>query len=406
MDRDRALIYGAGLVQGTALVTFPAVSGILTSPTGYGLSSTQYGTLFIPQVVAAITGSLLGARWLARAGDGVVLRTGLGAGLAAMVLLLVSNLLTPGASGTFAVLLLATAALGTGFGLTVPTLNVVVAAIDPARANRAVLTLNALLGLGTVLAPVFVAVFVGLGYWWGLPLVAAALFTMLLVAGAGHDDRTVRAAGTVAAGEARAAIPSAFWLFAAAAVLYGLCETMNGNWSQVLLTGSLGASAAVASFALTAFWAMVTVGRVGFAAVERRVPPRITYVVLPVVLAAAFLVTAALPDGAAAFAMVAAFGLAGLGCSALLPLTISFGDHDLGAIYPPVAGGIVAAYQVGYGLAAFGVGPLVDSGASLTGLFAGTAAVALALTLVAVVITRHRTAEHTLNGRVSARPSP
>ncbi len=32
------------------------------------------------------------------------------------------------------------------------------------------LVLNALLGLGLVPAPVFVAVFVGLGFWWGLPI--------------------------------------------------------------------------------------------------------------------------------------------------------------------------------------------------------------------------------------------
>ena len=37
------------------------------------------------------------------------------------------------------------------------------------------LVLNALLGLGTALAPVFVAVFVGLGFWWGLPVLAAVL---------------------------------------------------------------------------------------------------------------------------------------------------------------------------------------------------------------------------------------
>ena len=35
------------------------------------------------------------------------------------------------------------------------------------------LVLNALLGLGTALAPVFVAIFVGLGFWWGLPVLAA-----------------------------------------------------------------------------------------------------------------------------------------------------------------------------------------------------------------------------------------
>jgi hypothetical protein len=41
--------------------------------------------------------------------------------------------------------------------------------------------LNALLGLGTVLAPVFVAIFDGLGSWWGLPLLSAILLVGLIV---------------------------------------------------------------------------------------------------------------------------------------------------------------------------------------------------------------------------------
>ena len=36
-----ALVYGAGLVQGLALVVFPAASGVFTSPSFHGLSSSQ-----------------------------------------------------------------------------------------------------------------------------------------------------------------------------------------------------------------------------------------------------------------------------------------------------------------------------------------------------------------------------
>ncbi len=76
---------------------------------------------------------------------------------------------------------------------------------------------------------------------------------------------------------------------------------------------------------------MVTVGRVLFAALERRVPSRTTYHILPFVLVGTFLLAGALtrPHAAAGIAM---FALAGLGCSALLPLTISFGQGDLTAI--------------------------------------------------------------------------
>ena len=41
-------------MQGVALVTFPAASTIFTSPSDYGLTSTAYGAMFIPQAIAAI----------------------------------------------------------------------------------------------------------------------------------------------------------------------------------------------------------------------------------------------------------------------------------------------------------------------------------------------------------------
>ena len=61
------LIYGIGLVQGLALITFPAASSIFTSPHGFGLSASRYGIMFIPQVLLAILASSLGpvlaCRW-------------------------------------------------------------------------------------------------------------------------------------------------------------------------------------------------------------------------------------------------------------------------------------------------------------------------------------------------------
>ena len=60
--REFVAVYGAGLVQGVALVAFPAASSILTSPDYYGLSSTAYGALFLPQAIAAISGGAGRAR--------------------------------------------------------------------------------------------------------------------------------------------------------------------------------------------------------------------------------------------------------------------------------------------------------------------------------------------------------
>jgi predicted MFS family arabinose efflux permease len=149
---------------------------------------------------------------------------------------------------------------------------------------------------------------------------------------------------------------------------------MNGNWSQLDMTKDLHASATQASLALTAFWGMVTVGRILFAMIERWFPPQRTYHVLPFLLAAMFVVIALLPSGSPA-AGILAFALAGFGCSALLPLTISFGQEQLLTMGASVAGAVIAFYQMGYGIAAFGTGPLVDNGVSLHVLF-GFAAIA------------------------------
>ncbi|MEI8080526.1 MAG: MFS transporter [Actinomycetes bacterium] len=395
IGRQSRVVNAAGLAQGIVLVTFPAASTIFTASDGYRLSSTQYGSLFLPQVVTAIGASLLAGRLSRRHGTKAVYVCGLSAGLLAMLLLLVSAPLA-GKPPAFPLLLVATALVGVGFGLTVPSLNTLTTAFHPGKIDRAVLVLNALLGLGTALAPVFVALFVGLGFWWGLPLLSSVLLVVLLLLSAPLPLRT-DALFAASQSESNADEPQGhqpqrsgsgrFVIFAVFAVLYGICETMNGNWAQLDMTGRMGASTVAASLALTAFWAMVTIGRVLFASIQRWFPTTWTYRVLPFVLAGSLLLIAALPAGATA-AGVAAFGLAGLGCSALLPLTISFGEEKLIGMSASAAGAIIAFYQFGYGVAAFGAGPLQSAGVSLSGLFQATALVALALGVLSFAVLR------------------
>lgn len=96
---------------------------------------------------------------------------------------------------------------------------------------------------------------------------------------------------------------------------------------------------------------------------------------LPFVLAATFVVIAVLGHGAPVLGVLM-FGLAGVGCSALLPLTISFGQEELVRFAAGMAGGVIAFYQLGYGIAAFGVGPLIDRGVPLSAVFGFCAVVA------------------------------
>ena len=416
---EKLAIYAAGLVQGITLVTFPAASTIFTSATSYGLSASQYGAMFVPQVIAAIAASLAGAALASRFGRKPVYLAGLAANVASMALLVISRLVMTDQAAAYPILLAATACLGLGFGLTVPTVNTYTAAFHPGAIDRSILVLNALLGLGTALAPVFVAIFVGLGAWVGLPILAAVLLLGLLAvslrlplradepAAAGTAAASTTAPGAAAAGAAgrgttpgtggHHGVPGPFLAFAAFAVLYGFCETMNGNWSQIDLT-SLHVSAASASITLTVFWVMVTAGRVLFALLQRWVPSRLAYHVLPLVLAGAFVLIAALPAASPGLGVLA-FGLAGLGCSALLPLTISFGQEKLTAVSASVASWVIACYQFGYGLAAFGVGPLRGAGVSLPAIYTASAVVAVALGLLSLAVAHRRPSPASLHPR-------
>ena len=379
-------VFGAGVAQGIALVTFPAAGAIFTSPQHYGLSSTQYGMLFVPQAIMAIISSLLGPTLARSLGAKNVFLAGMLANLLSMGLLIASQFLIANHTAAYAVLLLATTCMGLAFGLTVPVINTCAAAFFPAAADRALLTLNTLLGLGTALAPAFVAVFTGLGFWWGLPVLVAGLCSGLLVfslpltisTGAASDAPQSRPGG----------LPPLFPAFAAAAFLYGICETMNGNWASIFMSSTLSNTPATASLALTVFWATVTGGRLLFASIDRWIPEREVFRFLPVVITISFFLMPLLP-AKAALPGLAAFALAGLGCSAMLPLLISFGQKQMPSIAASVAGGMIAFYQLGYGIAAFGVGPLENMASlSLNHIFAATAVPAIGLAMLSFIITR------------------
>jgi len=391
-----ASVYGAGLLQGLALVTFPAASAVFTSRAAYDLTSGEYGAMFVPQTVLAIAAALLGGRIQRRWGEKQVFLAGLVANLGSMALLVGSRFALGTHALAYPLLLVATALMGTGFGLMVPALNTLAAGLFPGRVDVAVLALNALLGMGTALAPLLVALFVHLGAWWGLPLSVGVLLAALLV------FSVPLPLGAAGAGEAEAARSRRFWLFIAFAFGYGIVETLNGNWAIIYMRDVLKSPAALASVALTLFWASATAGRILFAAIERRLPARTTFRLLPWVIALALVAISLVPASAGALG-AGVFGLAGLGCSALLPLMISLGRADA------PAGDLIAIYQLGYGVAAFGITPLHSrAGIGLRALFGGAAGVALALAaLAAILVGVHRRGARARPGRghAPARPS-
>jgi len=331
------VIYGAAVVQGLALVTFPAASSIFTSPDGFGFDSTRYGTMFVPQVALAILASALAPRLARRWSLRRVLLAGFAGNVVSMALLALSRLLLGAPDMAFALLLVATAALGFGFGATVMALNTYAEAFFPEGVDRAVLVLNALLGVGTALAPVLVAAVLALGAWWLLPVAVTCVFVLLFGIASMQPLRAETGDASTSIGWMN--LPERFWLYAAAVFVYGILETLNGNWAMLYLTGERGVSARGAAFALAAFWVMVTLGRVAIAMIARYVPARWVYAALPVLLLITFQIVSHVQGQAGG---IIALGLAGLACSAFLPLSISFGGKEFPHLSALMAGELIA----------------------------------------------------------------
>jgi len=377
------VVYGAAIVQGLALVTFPAASSIFTSPDGFAFDSTRYGAMFVPQVACAVLASALAPKLAQRWSLRRVLLAGVAGDIVSMTLLALSQLLLGVPDLAFPLLLIATAALGFGFGATVMALNTYAEAFFPAAVDRAVLVLNALLGVGTALAPVLVAAVLALGAWWLLPVAVACVF-VLIFALALTQPLTAESVAGPSIGWMN--LPPRFWLYAASVFVYGILETLNGNWTIIYLTSERGVPARGAAFALAAFWIMVTLGRVAIALISRYVPARWIYAALPALLLLTFQLAARAQGQSGG---IIALGLAGLACSAFLPLSISFGGKEFPHLSAVMAGELIAFYQAGYGVAAFGIGPLHDPlGLLFATIFAAGSLVALPLVLIAYLIVR------------------
>ena len=380
------IVRSAAFVQGLALVVIPTISGVITNPQGLALSEAQYGALFLPQSLLAIIFSLGGAALKARLGVTAALVTGFLANAVAMGLIASTALLAHDQRAGYIVLLCATSALGIGFSIVTPTLNVLAGDLDQHHADRSVLIVNALLGGSAALAPLLLIAFVGIGWWWGLPAICA-IGMLALIAAVLRTSLAVPNGGSPNVSHADG-LPARVWLFAAFAFVYGVCEQINGSWAPLYLAHQLGAAAAFGSLALAVFWGVATAGRVVFAVASASLKPAIVFCVLPFVLAAAFAVLANLPAHAPALAGVAAFGLAGLGISALLPLALSLCEDEMRAVASTATSIVFSVYLVGYGIAAFGVGPLQQRGIMIPTIDAFAIGIALVAAILAITIVR------------------
>ncbi len=359
-----AAVYLSALLQGIALILYPAAGALFTDPAFHNLSDGQFGILFIPQIIGAIATSLSAASLARRFGMKRVLQIGLAANVAAMGLMAVSQVLIGSGGLAFAVLLLGTASIGAGFGLTITALNAYAFDLFRTHADAAVTALHVMAGIGQAAAALGLSFFRDAGFWWGAPLGVGVLLAGMFVLQVPlalrlSNEGSPLPESSIAdqpCSEPRRSLSPRIWLYALVAFLYGACEATFGNWSPIYLEDNAGLTPAQAAQALALFWGMVTLGRVLFALAAVWLRPQVLYLVVPFVVAIS-LIGLPLVEGIVATYGVLALG--GLGLSFFFPLSISLASAEQPDQVDAVSGAMVGGIQLGVGTSAILVGQVI-----------------------------------------------
>jgi predicted MFS family arabinose efflux permease len=344
------VLYLSALLQGLATVSFPASSTVLTGT--LGLSSAQYGAIFLPQVALAIVGSIGGGTLADRWGLKPLLLLALAANAGSQALLAATVTIAPGL--VYPAVLAGTASMGLAFGVSGAPLNSYPPLFFPEKGETAVVALHSILGAGLALGPLVVAPFVAREAWVGFPFLLGALCVLTLGAAAllpfpepdGDKEQTdtPRPLGS-----------GLFWAFVVAAVAYAFAEGTFSNWAVMYLHEARGVPEATAGFALSVFWAVLVAGRLLTSVLVLRISSQSVWMVLPILMGVTFLL---LPLAEGTVLGIGLFALAGLACSSFFPLLITlisraFPDHVAWA-----SSMMIAALMFGVGGGSFVFGPL------------------------------------------------
>lgn len=351
------VVYVGGFFMGMALIMFPAAGNIFKDPTLYALSDAQYGALFIPMILFAIISSSLSARLSRTRGTKTILLLGFIAIVLAMVILSASSTFLGAGALPYRLLLISIASMGAGFGFTLSALNAYAFDLFRERADSAVTALHVFAGTGQASAPIILGLFFSLGGWWVAPLVVTATLLALLLLSFRLSMHLSTEEQEVYEGPSRP-LPARIWVFAALALLYGICESTFGNWSTIFLYEEKGLSLAEAGLALSVFWGSVTVGRVGLSLIALRVRTKSLYVLSPFLIGVAFLI---IPSLSGVLPNILGLALAGLACSYFFPLTISLSSAEAPESATAVSGAMVASIMLGTGIGTFSVGAIRNS---------------------------------------------
>ncbi|MFZ4826105.1 MAG: MFS transporter [Phototrophicaceae bacterium] len=388
VERSKTVVavYLSGMLVGISLILFPSAGSLFTDANFHHLNSAQFGVLFTPQIVTAIASSVLTASVARYTSMKRVLQIGLIFSALAMLLLVISNF-TFGSVWVFPLLLMATGAMGAGFGFTISALNAYAFDLFPTASDTAVTAIHVMTGIGQIGASVLLSGFLGMGVWWGAPLTIALTIALMIVfqsplplgLQAEHATSQPDASSTQRDGRN---LPLRVWLFALVTFTYGAIEGTFGNWIPIYLEQSANLTSIEAALGLSLFWTAVTTGRVLFAIAAVRLNVKPLFFITPFVVGAVFML---LPFLNGTFAhYMALFGV-GLAISYFFPYSVSLASTEFPWLAATVSGLLVAGLQLGNGVSANIVG-IASQSIGLATIFQSSTVYAVGMAVVVLYL--------------------
>ncbi|MFP3593753.1 MFS transporter [Chryseobacterium sp. SIMBA_038] len=336
------IIFLLAFFTGVNFVVFPALGTAFTDASLFGLSSSQFGNLFIPQVICIIISCLVAPFLVNKFGSKIIL----GAGLLLMIIstgiLWMLQFFMNDKSLLFPVLMILVAFTGSGFGVSITTLNPLAASLFEKNKSSAILILQFLVGLGTSTSPMMMNLIGNVKNWMYVPAGIFVLVSIIFV----FVLFLKLEKGTFFELPKHFKIPSKLWIFFIAIVLYGFIEGTFGSFGAIILKNQ-GLDNNKASLGLSLFWGGIALNRLLFGIFSKNNDLSYLFLFSPLIVAGLLLSLILFPN---VNIVVLMMFLIGFFMGSIFPGSIGWGTVEFPTLSVLVSGFLMAANQIGTGI--------------------------------------------------------
>lgn len=347
------IIFLLGFLTGVNFVIFPALAPVLTDQSLFGLSASQFGNLFIPQVIFITISCLVTPFLVNKFGTKIILSSGILLMILSTAILWTLQFFLNDKAILFYSLLILVAMTGFGFGLSITTLNPLAASLFNENKTSAILVLQFLVGLGTSTSPFMMGLISDIKDWIFIPAIifVAVLVSFILLMFIKLES------GDIFQLPKQFKIPSKLWLFFITIVLYGFLEGTFGGFGSVILK-NLGLDNSSASVGLSLFWGGIAVNRLLFGIFSKRFDLSRMFLISPLLVGILLWLLISSSSAPIVLSLMVAIGFF---MGSLFPGSIGWATMEFPELAVLVSGSMMAANQIGTGMMTNTLGAFQDN---------------------------------------------